>query len=111
MPAIVLAHLDGGFTRVKLLVPGTDPGGVDYPLWEIPTDCFPIELRGLGSRVMIHHTAMRPEENDTADTIRAHTRDFALEPLSHTDEEKLNEASTRFHVRPVNRAKPTGESV
>src|SRR5437867_2680605 len=92
MAAKVIAHLDGGYTRVRLLIPGGDFGGLDYPFWEIPTDCFALELRALGSRVMIHHAAMRPDENDTVDAIRARSHDFVIEPLSAAEEKKLKDA-------------------
>ena len=102
MPAKVIAHLDGGFTRVKLLVPGGDFGDTDYPVWEIPTDCFPLDLRKIGSRIMVHHTTKQAESKDTAEIIRADTRKFVIESLSEADEIKSKNASPRLRARPVN---------
>ena len=77
-PAVMLFHLDGGFTRVQLLhVAGC---------WEIPTACIPPALRPIGSRLLVVMPRFSVEAHDTPETIRLWLESCEVGPLAPEDE-------------------------
>jgi hypothetical protein len=68
----VVRHDNGGVSVVEL----TDSAGVTYSMrpLEMPTECIPVELRPLGTRLYFQWDGIWPEESDTAEELRARCR-------------------------------------
>jgi hypothetical protein len=70
----LIMHLPGGYSRVLLestVGVGLAGGGVH---WDIPTEAIPPQLRGLGSRFLVHATSVAGKheaDKMTPDQIRA----------------------------------------
>lgn len=80
-PAEVEMHLDGGYTRVRLVRTegqGLADGGIS---WDIPTARIPIELRGIGVRFLLVAPHFVPEAHDSADDIRRALTEIEIHPL------------------------------
>jgi len=68
----VTHHKSGGYTEIEI----TDAGclRLHMPRFEIPTEIIPPELRRIGSRFYFQWDGIWPEESDTAEELRARTR-------------------------------------
>lgn len=62
-PAYVEFHLDGGFTRVRY---------ERIRIWtDIKTESIPIDLRSIGSKVLVTLKSVKAVEDDNVEAVRA----------------------------------------
>jgi hypothetical protein len=76
----VLFHLNG-YTKVMLEATegiGLADGGI---IWDIPTDRIPHHLKHIGSRFMIRHTPLSPNEENNLEAVRDVKNRFEIEEV------------------------------
>ncbi|MGO4261639.1 hypothetical protein [Lysobacter sp. TAB13] len=75
-PAVVVMHLPGDFTRVRLFTLAHGEGW-----WEIPTESIPHHLRNLGSKLLVTVSRFSVEEDDLIVDIRNQVHSVLVEAL------------------------------